>query len=102
MGQIPAGCKMKKLAEFKCFVGLLNGKLHLCRLVNAWPEFTAGRVNWVEVKSPVTKEFLDAANASLETNFLLEDFTESGQGVKLEQRRKITLPPTRGESRQSV
>jgi len=89
---------MKKLSKFNCFVGTMNGKLHLCRLVNEWPEFIAGQVNWVEVKSPVTTEFLDAANSILGTNYRLDDFSD-GQDLKLDQKRKNASPPAnRGES----
>jgi hypothetical protein len=65
---------LKKLAEFDCFVGTMSGKLHSCRMLkDGWPEFSAGRVNWTEVRLPVASEFLNAANAALGTSYHLGD-----------------------------
>ncbi|MGZ3695737.1 MAG: hypothetical protein ACXWQO_16680 [Bdellovibrionota bacterium] len=64
---------MQKLAKFECYVGVLNGKLHTAHLVNGWPKFVAGDVNWIEVDANVSQDFLDAANLSLGTDYRMED-----------------------------
>ncbi|MGZ3655212.1 MAG: hypothetical protein ACXVB9_08065 [Bdellovibrionota bacterium] len=66
---------MKTLSEFGCVVGILNGRLHRCPIVDGWPEFVAGKVNWIAVKPPADQRFLDAANSALKTNFRANDLT---------------------------
>lgn len=65
----------KKLDSHKCFVSLQEGKLCRCEvLADGGVDMTFGQLNWTEVKAPVDRDFLDAANQALGTSFTTKDF----------------------------
>ncbi|MGK5085268.1 hypothetical protein WDW37_18430 [Bdellovibrionota bacterium FG-1] len=67
---------MKILPEFSCVVAVMYGELHRCPMVNGTPQMYAGQLNWIEVRAPITREFLDAVNKALGTRYKVEDFED--------------------------
>lgn len=65
---------MKILKEFNCIVGVIEGKLQMCEIIDGSPIFWAGSLGWKDIAVPVDPKFIEAANAALGTHFKSEDF----------------------------
>ena len=64
----------KKLEKYRCWVTVESGRLMQCKITeDGSPEWFAGQMSWVEVRSPIDEEFLIAANRELGTNFTCEN-----------------------------
>jgi hypothetical protein len=60
---------------YSCAVTLIDGHLHLCRLLKSGElQMHKSGPNWIKVRPPISQHFLDAANAVLGSAFVEADF----------------------------
>lgn len=68
---------IKRLSEFRCFVTLIGGELHTCRMVeDGGPECLSGLLVWNRVAAPADEEFLKAVNLALGLRLTQSDLTK--------------------------
>lgn len=81
------------LPQFRCAVSVIRGSLHLCRLFQDGSLLAYGGIaNWIPVEPPVGKEFLEAANRALGTQFSMEDFQKKTGSSKPRAHRPAPQP----------
>jgi len=80
-----------KIEEYRCAVALIEGRLHLCRLMaDGTPRLMSGRPDWAPVEGPVGKDFLIAVNQALGTSFSEEDFRKDRSKTQPKRNRNLS------------